>query len=133
MGRKSLSTTRWFPLPERLDLGDLLQVHNVGAMDAQKSRRVQRCYEAGNRLLLEMLLPFTAETRRNRPAPAKSSLTVGMMYTRVPSLRRQCVPKTGQARALFDSSASAGSFEPMRWVTRSSAVRKRSAPNGFKR
>src|SRR5205807_9959408 len=102
MGRKSLSTTRWFfPLPERLDLGDLLQVHNVGAMDAQKSRRFQRCYEAGNRLLLELLLLFTAETRLNRRVPAKSSLTVGMMYTRVPSLRRQSVPKTGQARALF--------------------------------
>jgi hypothetical protein len=45
----------------RLDAGDALEVDDVRAVDAKKSRRVEGGFEAGDGLLFEVLLAFGAD------------------------------------------------------------------------
>src|SRR6202034_2802075 len=48
---------------EGLDFDDALEVHDVGAVDAEKARRIERRFEAGNRLLLQVF--FAAPDERD--------------------------------------------------------------------
>jgi len=42
----------------RLDFDDALQVNDVGAMDAEKTRGIERGFKAGDSLLLQVLFAF---------------------------------------------------------------------------